>query len=47
MLEDKGFIERVSRPGDRRDYYRIASNLFVKTMEQRLSRWERVREAVG
>lgn len=47
LLEEKGIIERVSRPGDRRDYYRIASDLFVKTMEQRLAKWDRVRSAVG
>jgi DNA-binding transcriptional regulator GbsR (MarR family) len=46
MLEDKGFIERVSRPGDRRDYYRIAADPFLRAMEQRLARWNRVRSVV-
>jgi DNA-binding transcriptional regulator GbsR (MarR family) len=46
MLEDKGFIERLSRPGDRRDYYRIAADPFVRAMEQRLARWNRVRSVV-
>lgn len=47
LLEQKGIIDRVSRPGDRRDYYKIASDLFVKTMEQRLAKWDRVRSAIG
>ena len=46
MLEDKGFIERVSRPGDRRDYYRIAADPFLRAMEQRLVRWNRVRSVI-
>jgi len=47
MLEQRGLIERVSRTGDRRDYYMISTNLFVRTMEQRLARWDRVRAVVG
>lgn len=45
-LEDKGLIERMSRPGDRRDYYRISGDVFVKTMEQRLAKWNRVHTVV-
>ncbi len=41
LLEQRGLIERVSLQGDRRDYYRSVSNLFVRTMEQRLAKWER------
>lgn len=47
MLEEKGLIDRVSRPGDRRDYYRIAGDPFLRTMEQRLARWNRVRAVVS
>ena len=47
MLEQKGLIERVSRPGDRRDYYRIAADPFIHTMEQRIARWNRVRSVFG
>ena len=47
MLEQKGVIERVSRPGDRRDYYRIASDPFIHTMEQRIAKWNRVRSVFG
>ena len=47
LLEQRGLIERVSKPGDRRDYYRIMPNLFERTMEQRLARWHRFREIVS
>ena len=47
MLEDKSLIVRVSRTGDRRNYYRISPELFTCTMEQRLARWERVRAVLG
>src|SRR6185503_5035092 len=47
LLEDKGLIQRVSRPGDRRDYYKIAADPFLRTMEQRLARWNRVRAVVS
>ena len=41
VLEQRGPIERLSLQGDRRDYYRSVSNLFVRTMEQRLAKWQR------
>jgi Predicted transcriptional regulators len=47
LLEQRGFIERVSKPGDRRDYYRIMPDLFERTMEQRLTRWHRFHEIVS
>lgn len=43
MLEGRGLIVRMSRKGDRRDYYRISADHFAHTMEQRLARWNRVR----
>ena len=46
LLEQRGFVERVSRPADRRDYYRIMPDLFERTMEQRLARWYRFHEIV-
>src|SRR6478672_5479081 len=39
LLEQRGFVERISRPADRRDYYRIMPDLFERTMEQRLAKW--------
>jgi DNA-binding transcriptional regulator GbsR (MarR family) len=47
LLEDKGLIERTSRPADRRDYYKIVGDVFIKTMEQRLAKWNRVRSVVS
>jgi DNA-binding transcriptional regulator GbsR (MarR family) len=46
LLEEKGLIERVSRSGDRRDYYRISPDPFVCTMEQRIAKWNRVRSVI-
>jgi DNA-binding transcriptional regulator GbsR (MarR family) len=47
MLEQRGVLERMSRPADRRDYYRAPPDLFSHTMAQRLARWERFHEAIG
>jgi len=47
LLEQRGVLERMSRPADRRDYYRVPPDLFMHTMAQRLARWQRFHEAVG
>jgi DNA-binding transcriptional regulator GbsR (MarR family) len=47
LLEQRGVLERVSRPADRRDYYRVPRDLFSRTMAQRLARWQRFHEAIG
>ena len=36
-LLDAGIVERVGRPGDRRDYYRIAPRHFVRSLEHHLA----------
>lgn len=46
-LEARGVVERESRPGDRRDYYRIAPDILVRTLEHRLTRIQRFQEAVA
>jgi DNA-binding transcriptional regulator GbsR (MarR family) len=46
LLEQSGFIERVSRPGDRRDYYSISPDMFERTMGERLARWHRLHDIV-
>jgi DNA-binding transcriptional regulator GbsR (MarR family) len=46
-LADVGILERVCRPADRHDYYRVAPDLFTRTMAERLRRWQRFTEAVG
>src|SRR5437867_3493939 len=40
LLEQRGLLERICRPADRRDYYRAPRDLFTHTMAQRLARWE-------
>lgn len=47
LLEQRGVLERNSRPSDRRDYYRVPPDLFSHTMAQRLQRWERFHETIG
>ncbi len=47
LLEQRGILERVCRPADRRDYYGVPPDLFTHTMAQRLERWQRFHEAIG
>ena len=42
-----GMLERVCRPADRHDYYRVAPDLFSRTMAERMRRWQRFTQAVG
>ena len=34
-LQDHGIVERTSRPGDRKDYYHIAPDHYLRSLEQR------------
>jgi DNA-binding transcriptional regulator GbsR (MarR family) len=47
LLENRGVLEQVSRPADRRDYYCIPQDLVTQTMAQRLARWQRFQDAIG
>ena len=47
LLEDKGLLERVGRPGDRRDFYRVSDDLFRRSMEARLARWSSFHDALA
>jgi len=47
LLEHRGVLEQVSRPADRKDYYRIPRDLVSQTMAQRLARWQRFQDAIG
>jgi DNA-binding transcriptional regulator GbsR (MarR family) len=47
LLASQGVIERVTRAGDRRDYYHVAPDLFSRMMTQRLTRWRSFTDAVG
>ncbi len=37
-LAEIGLVELVTKPGDRRDYYRIAADSFAQSMRRRLAR---------
>lgn len=43
-LEQLGFLERSSRPGDRRDYYAISRDVVPRSLEVRLERMRRFHE---
>lgn len=45
FLEQWGLVERVSRPGDRRDYYRAREDGAVMLLERRLDWMRRLRDA--
>jgi DNA-binding transcriptional regulator GbsR (MarR family) len=47
LLEQRGLLERVCRPADRRDYYGVRPDLFIQAMAQRLTRWQRFHEAIA
>lgn len=46
LLEAWGAVERVARPGDRRDYYQTAEDIHVRMLERRLERIQSMRELV-
>jgi DNA-binding transcriptional regulator GbsR (MarR family) len=41
-LLERGIAERVSRAGDRRDYYELAADFFARIIEARVTRWRRM-----
>lgn len=43
LLDQLGFLERTSRSGDRRDYYRVSDNFVARALEIRLERLRKVR----
>lgn len=47
LLEEKGVIEKVSHPADRRDYYRISEDVFGRTMQHRLNRLQKLQHCVA
>lgn len=40
-LLERGIVERVTRPADRRDYYRLAPDFYRRMLEHRVARWAR------
>lgn len=47
LLETWGAVERTSRPGDRRDYYRAADDMQGRMLERRLERMRQLRELIA
>lgn len=46
LLELWGAVERVTRPGDRRDYYQVADNIHVRMLERRLERIHQMQDLI-
>lgn len=44
LLLTHGWLRRVSRPGDRRDYYEMAPDFFAGIVAYRLARWDRLHD---
>ena len=46
-LEDRAKIERISRTGDRRDYYQISEDILERSIEDRAARVRRLQAVVA
>ena len=47
LLVRMGAVERTTRPGDRRDYYRIVDNLHMRILETRLEQMRTTRDLMS
>jgi DNA-binding transcriptional regulator GbsR (MarR family) len=47
MLEQFGLIERITRPGDRQDYFQIASDPYARLIRASLERMAKSRDLVA
>ena len=47
LLEDWGVAERVTRPGDRRDFYRIAPDMGTRLLERQIARMKLLNERIA
>jgi DNA-binding transcriptional regulator GbsR (MarR family) len=47
LLERRGALERVSHPGDRRDFYRISPNLHLRILARSVDRMRAMSELIG
>jgi predicted transcriptional regulator len=45
-LHERGIVERVARPGDRRDFYQLAPDFFAQIVRQHARRWAAMHELV-
>src|SRR5689334_15224571 len=46
-LLERGVVERVGRPGDRRDYYQLAPDFFERVIRRRVARWSSLHALVS
>ncbi len=46
-LVERGVIERIRLPGDRRDYYELAPDFFAQIIQSRVAQWRRIRMLAG
>lgn len=46
-LFDRGIVEHVTVPGDRRDYYELAPDFYAQIIRARVARWRRIQNLVG
>lgn len=47
LLVSHGWLQRVSHPGDRKDYYEMAPDFFARIVAYRMSRWDALRELIA
>lgn len=47
LLETWGIIDRVSRPGERQDFFQLSRRPYAQMMERQLDRTRRVRELIA
>ena len=47
LLERMGAVERATKPGDRRDYYRVVDNLHERMLDSRLEQMKTTRDLLS
>lgn len=47
LLERMGAVERATKPGDRRDYYRVVENLHERMLDSRLEQMKTTRDLLS
>lgn len=47
LLDRLGMVERLTFPGDRRDYYEVSEGVHERMLELRLQRFQATRELLG
>lgn len=46
-LLERGVVERLQKPGDRRDYYQLTPRFFANVVRHRMERWASLRSRVS